>query len=80
VNVEWAISPPISSFFMLNLMAPFSVTEGDMAIMAPGLAVMGHPMASWMVTIELVSRCEMRYEPPLNVPTSSDAVACTPTN
>lgn len=50
-----------------------------MAIMAPGLTVMGQPMASWIVTIVLVSRCEIRYEPPLNVPTSSN-VAPAPVN
>ena len=65
---------------MLNLTAPLRVMEGDMAIMTPGLAVMGQPMASCSVTIELVSRCEMRNAPPLNVPTSLALVdvLCTP--
>ena len=41
-----------------------------MAIMTPGLAVMGQPMASCRVRREFVSRCEMRKAPPLKVPTS----------
>lgn len=70
VKVEWVISPP-NSFFTLNLTAPFKETEGDMAIMAPGLAVIGQPMASCRVSIELVSLWDTRNAPPLKVPTSS---------
>ena len=60
VKVEWAISPLSSSFFTLNFTAPLRVMVGDMATMRPGLTVSGQPMASWMVTMVLVSRCETR--------------------
>lgn len=45
-----------------------------MAIMTPGLAVMGQPIASCNVRMEFVSRWEMRKAPPLNVPMSLDVV------
>lgn len=35
VKVEWVISPPMTSFFIENLMAPLSVMVGVMAIIAP---------------------------------------------
>ena len=46
VKVDELISPPATSFFMENLYAPLSEIDGDMAIMTPGLAVSGQPMAS----------------------------------
>ena len=60
VYVLCAISPRTSSFFILNFRLPFSCMVGDMAIMTPGRAVSGHPIASCIVKIVLVSRCEMR--------------------
>jgi len=45
----------------------------------PGFAVIGHPMASWIVTIVLLSLWLTRKLPPLKVPTSS-TVALAPVN
>lgn len=60
VKVVSDISPLAINFFMLNLTEPFTVIVGDMAIMAPGLTFKGQFIASWRVTIVLVSRCEIR--------------------
>ena len=73
VKVDWDMPPPIY-FFTLKCMAPLSVIDGDIAIMAPGLADMGQPAASCRVRIELVSRWDILNAPPLNVPTSSDVL------
>ncbi len=57
---ELESSAPAMIFFMLNLTSPLRVIVGDIAIMAPGLAVSGQPMASWMVRMVLQSRWLMR--------------------
>ena len=54
--------------------------KGGCSCNLPGFAVIGQPMASCRVRIVLVSRWLMRYEPPLNVPTSSCCVEPAPVN